>query len=245
VIESATVDVPARLRDWRLWTDYCAANGYPDPYLAAHTPALRVNVLVAFAARYRTGVLGKGQQVKAGSVTTALRHVGQMYELVGLPDPWRPHGGNDLSLIFAQLLRSYRSDDPPTQSKISLRVKIFENIAAVEGTSTSPLERAIADTITIMFFYLLRIGEASCPATRQHRRTVQFRQCDASFWKRAPDGRLVRLHPTTPLAELLLADEATIKLSNQKNGIRDATLHHEGVPGTFSPVVALCWKNGK
>jgi hypothetical protein len=100
-IESATVDAPARLRDWRLWTNYCASNGYPDLYLADDTPGLQVYVLVTFAARYCTGVLGKGHQVKAGLVTTALRHVGQMYELTGLPDPRRPHGGKDLSLIFA------------------------------------------------------------------------------------------------------------------------------------------------
>jgi hypothetical protein len=101
------------------------------------------------------------------------------------------------------------------------------------------LEQATADVITVMFYFLLRVGEITCPDGNRIRRTVQFRRRDISFWEKRADGSLVRIPHTASLEELLRADEVTIKLTNQKNGTRDATLHHERVPGNFCPVQAV------
>jgi hypothetical protein len=163
-----------------------------------------------------------------------------MLDLAGYPDPRKPlNGSNDLLLAFSRQLRSYRNNDPSTESQIALPVKLFQNICDNEGMSTSPLEQATADVITIMFYFLLRVGEITCPAAHRARRTVQFRRCDTSFWTKRADGSLVRLPADTPLAQLLLADQVTLKLSNQKNGSRDATLHHEKVEGNLCPVKAI------
>jgi hypothetical protein len=163
-----------------------------------------------------------------------------MFDLAGYLDPRKPlNGGDDLLLAFSRQLRSYRNDDPSTESQIALPVKIFQNICDNEGMSASPTEQAAADVITIMFYFLLRVGEITCPAANRARRTVQFRRCDTSFWKKTADGSLIRLPADTPLAQLLLADQVTLKLSNQKNGSRDATLHHESVGGNFCPVKAV------
>ena len=162
-----------------------------------------------------------------------------MFELSGRPDPRKPVGGQDLHLAFSRQLRSYRHVDPSAESQIALPVKLFANIAETEGTSIIPIEQATADVITIMFYFLLRVGEITCPEAKKTRRTVQFRRCDVSFWKKEPDGRLTRIPPTAPLDQLLQADEVTLKLTNQKNGTRDSTLHHEKVPGTFCPVQAV------
>jgi hypothetical protein len=161
-----------------------------------------------------------------------------MFAMAGHKDPRRPEGGRDLHLVFARLLKAYSNVDPSTVSQIALPVKLFEDIAAVEGASADPLHRATAEVITLMFYYLLRVGEVTCPAGRNPRRTVQFRRCDCSFWKRRLDGRLTRLPTTAPLAELEEADEVTLKLTNQKSGVRDSTLHHERVPGHLCPVRA-------
>jgi hypothetical protein len=239
-IANATVDLPARLRDWHHWTKYCENQGHTNPYLPDCSPVERSTLLVGFAARYRTGDLGRGNRVQGNTVATAVRHVGHMFDLAGYPDPRRPvTGGDDLLLAFSRQLRSYRNNDPSTESQVALPVKLFQNICDNEGQSNAPVDQATSDVITIMFYFLLRVGEITCPAANRARRTVQFRRCDTSFWHKRADGSLVRLPANTPLAQLLLADQVTLKLSNQKNGSRDATLHHEHVDGNFCPVKAV------
>jgi hypothetical protein len=168
------VDFPARLQDWRGWESYCIRQGYSDPYLEACSPNERSTLLVGFAAHYRTGSLGRGNQVRGDSVPTALRHIGHMFEMAGHTDPRRPAGGKDLLLAFSRQLKSYRNDDPLSESQIALPVKIFTNICDNEGASPNVLEQATANVITIMFYFLLRVGEITCPETNKARRTVQF-----------------------------------------------------------------------
>jgi hypothetical protein len=162
-----------------------------------------------------------------------------MFDLAGHPDPRKPLGSDDLHLAFSRQLRSYRNQDPSTESQIALPVKLFENICDNEGVSALPLEQATSDVITTMFYFLLRVGEITCPDTTRARRTVQFRRCDTSFWSKSADGSLRRVSTDAPLEQLLQADEVTLKLTNQKNGTRDATLHHQSVPGNFCPVKAI------
>jgi hypothetical protein len=233
------VDVPARVRDWQRWTNYCNNQGQEDPFLATRTDAERSAILVGFAARCRSGLFGKGIRIKSATVAAALRNVGQMFELSGWPDPRKPTGGKELHLTITRQLKSYAHEDPSTESQIALPLKIFQDISDHEGMSAIPVEQATSDVITIMFYFLLRVGEITCPEGTKVRRTVQFRRRDTKFWKKTPDGRLVRLADDTPLAQLLEADEVTLTLTNQKNGTRDSTLHHERVPGTLCPVKAV------
>jgi hypothetical protein len=114
-----------------------------------------------------------------------------MFELAGHPDPRKPAGGKDLHLAFSRLLRSYQHKDPSTESQIALPVKLFVDIADQEGRSQLPLEQATADVISIMFYFLLRVGEITCPEHNRASRTIQFWCRDTSFWKKLPDRRLV------------------------------------------------------
>jgi hypothetical protein len=240
-IADATVDVQARARAWRLWTIYCEDNGFPDPFLPSQTDTERLNVLVAFAARCRTGVWGRGNQIQSGTVATTVRHIGQTFELGGYPDP-RHRGaanGTDLHLAFSRLYHGYRSSDPASKSQIALPVKVFLDIIQNEGESADPLEQAISDFVVIAFYFLLRVGEYTCPSGTKRTRTVQFRRCDVTFWKLLPGGRHHQISPLATLGELTAADSVTLTLSNQKNGVRDATLNHEAVPGPFCPVKSL------
>jgi integrase len=45
-----------------------------------------------------------------------------------------------------------------------------------------------------------------------------------------PDGIMDRMSPMASPVELLRADSVTIIIDNQKNGQRDATLHHDALP---------------
>jgi hypothetical protein len=49
---------------------------------------------------------------------------------------------------------------------------------------------------------------------------------------------MYRLSPNAPLDSLLAATSVTMQLSNQKNGVCDATLTHKVVNGSFCPVKA-------
>ena len=53
-------------------------------------------------------------------------------------------------------------------------------------------------------------------------RTVQFKVKDVGFWK---DGKI--LPRRSSLSDLLQADAATMKITNQTNGRTGQTLHHE------------------
>jgi hypothetical protein len=66
-------------------------------------------------------------------------------------------------------------------------------------------------------------------------RTVQFKVKDVGFWK---DGKI--LPRRSSLSDLLQADAATMKITNQKNGRtgQTTTLHHEST-GPNSAVAAL------
>jgi hypothetical protein len=194
---------------------------------------------LAFAACTRTGAFGKGRQVQVGSVTSAVRYVAQTFELAGYRDPRRPDRTHDLNLAFTRLYSAYRNEDPAPQPMIALPVKLFANIAATEGVSDSPMEQAISDLVTVAFFFLLRVGEYTCPSTTKVTRTRQFRLKDVSFWARNAAGRRRRLPFNAPLAALLAADAVTLILSNQKNGLRDAVLHHDTVEGALCPVKAM------
>ena len=62
-------------RYWPHWAKYAATCGI-DPFLQT-TPALERDIVVtAFAARVRTGVYGKGAQIRVQGVTDALSAIG-------------------------------------------------------------------------------------------------------------------------------------------------------------------------
>jgi hypothetical protein len=122
---------------------------------------------------------------------------------------------------------------------IALPVKLFANITATEGASASPLEQAVADLVAVAFFFLLRVGEYTCPSSAKKTRTRQFRLKDVTFWAGTAARQRHQLPFNTPLADLLAANSVTLILSNQKNGMRDAVLHHDRVADDLCPVKAL------
>ena len=72
-----------------------------------------------------------------------------------------------------------------------------------------------------LYFYVLRVGEHTKP--RKQTRTVQFRFKDVLFWENG-----FSLDPrTTSLETLRTADAATLRIVNQKNGVKNQTTHHE------------------
>ena len=226
------MDVDARATTWKNWLRYLERHSLGDPYLQHLSQPERLHVLLAFAAFTRTGALGKGKQVRTGTVTTALRYVGQTFDMAGYGDPRLAN--EHIHLAISRLYRSYANEDPPSNSQIALPVSIFENISKHECQSTNHREKAAADLIIIAFFFLLRVGEYTLPTSTRQTRTVQFRLRDITFW----DGRTA-LPFNSSFDTLSNASKVTIRLDNQKNCHRDDTLTHERVDGDLNPVFAM------
>jgi hypothetical protein len=91
----------------------------------------------------------------------------------------------------------------------------------------------------IAFFSLLRVGKYTCPTSTEKTRARQFCLKDATFWSHSAAGIRRWLPFNAPLAALMAADAVTLILSNQKNGMHDALLHHNKVDSDLFPVKAL------
>ncbi len=109
------------------------------------------------------------------------------------------------------------------------------------GKSGTLHAQAIGDLALIAFYYLLRIGKymvkGKCNNTKQ---TVQFKFEDVSFFKRNKAGTLVCFPWDAPPSLIMMADSATLKLDNQKNGWKGMCIHQKANREQFNcPVKAL------
>lgn len=227
-VAHATVDGPARATSWRNWSAWCTRFNFNN-FLVGTPREQQAHVLMAFAARVRTGAFGNGKQVGCQSVATALRHISQAFVLASYGDPRREIYGPELGLAFTRLYHSYRQEDPAPKPQLALPISVLEDVMTNEGASPSLKNQALADLVVLAFFFLLRVGEYTPPGNRRTR-TTQIRRKDMQFWSKRPDGNLDRISPLANAAVLLAADAVTITIDNQKNGQRDAVLHHEALP---------------
>ena len=113
---------------------------------------------------------------------------------------------------------------------------MIRHLQAVAAQRTTDRQcRAVTDLATVAFFFLLRVGEYTMPASNRRTRTVQFRLCDVTFYRL---GAVLPL--TAPLESLLSATGVTLNIDNQKNGTRGETIHqHRLVGNMVCPVAAL------
>jgi len=79
----------------------------------------------------------------------------------------------------------------------------------------TPKELAVGDLALISFFNLLRVGEYTQKRRRLNTRTIQFRMCDMALKCRD------MIIPRDTNKEVMMATTAaTLRFSNQKNGMR-------------------------
>ena len=98
--------------------------------------------------------------------------------------------------------------------QLAFPVRCITATAAVRFQNGATLkQRAVADLISVAFFFLLRVGEYTMPARNRQTRTVQFQCQDIRLWR---FGQL--LDHTAPMEHLLQADGVTLHIDNQKNG---------------------------
>jgi hypothetical protein len=229
-----------RHKYWNHWSKYASLCGV-DPFLTKVPEIERDIVLTAFAARVRTGAYGRGTTIKISGVTDALASISKTIQLAGKPSPLY-RAENVYHLPLQRLVEGFRREDPPSIPQLAVPITV-PNLcynSAMLPDST-PSRQATGQLALIAFYYLLRVGEYTKPKYvvrngRQERttRTKQFTVGNVGFFK---NGKT--LDRTSPLATLLTADAATLKISNQKNGRMGETIHQCAINKQECPIKAL------
>ena len=125
--------------------------------------------------------------------------------------------------------------------KLPVEVDIPEELVKMAQNEHSSLkERRVANLTLVAFYYLLRVGEYTSThrnsrggkkkkRTNKHKKkkTVNFRVCDVSFFKKDRSGRLRRLREDAPAKDIMSADGATLRLADQKNGWKNVCIHQQ------------------
>jgi hypothetical protein len=134
------------------------------------------------------------------------------------------------------MLDGYRKADPKSQPKLAVPVGITKHMIrrAQRAKRTHRVkQQAVADLTNVAFYYFLRVGEY----TRQPegRQTETFIVNNVTF----RDAQHNIIPNNSPLAKLYSATEATLRIGNQKNGIKGETIHAECTGTDTSPVKSL------
>lgn len=223
------------------WTSYVQPLG-KDPHLQGVSYIHRVRVLTRFAARVRQGCYGCRRHIQACTVSSALTAIGQEIPLACELNPTKVNGLDKIIPQLQQMYDGWRKADPPTSKMLPMEADVPEFLADVgNGARATELDRAVGDLALVAFYYLLRVGEYTikgcCNGMKQ---TVQFKKEDITFFKKNLQGQLRCLPRDAPEHIIMLADEATLKLDNQKNGWKGVCVYQEHNGKAYNcPVRAL------
>jgi hypothetical protein len=149
----------------------------------------------------------------------------------GLADPRKSDPADHrLARSITTYIASCKNDDPPALPQQAIPSSVIRWIVNNMGRSQQPQTALTAHLISLAFFFLLRVGEYT--PSREKRRTIPLRKKDVRLLR---SGTIIP--NDSPLAVLVTANAVTICLENQKNGHKNATLHHtSSKDATLNPV---------
>jgi hypothetical protein len=203
-----------------------------DPHLQGTPFTEAVRAITGFAARVRVGGYGRGREVKADTVSTAISAIGKEIALTSGVNPTKLKNSEKLLPRISQMLDGWRKNDGPVMKKLPVEVDVPEylvRLGLVAGESE--LTKATGDLALVAFYYLLRIGEYTTKGARnESKQTVQFRMKDVVFFIADEWGKLKQLPRNASDEEIMNAQCATLRLDNQKNGWQNVCVnqHHNG-----------------
>ena len=218
---------------WKRWL--VAAFRGVSPDLHELNRAQQLEVLAAYGRYVKEGDFSdRKHNVQSQTVQMAFRAISTTLELDGQRNPLETAQGKYPKKI-SQLLESYRRTDKAPVPKLAVPVKVVNHLRAKSTIKNDPKTTAVADLCLIAFYYLLRVGEYTYHNPNQNRRTQQFRLCDITLWQNT-----TKLDPRLPEGILMKrATAATLNISNQKNGVRQQTIHQEAIHNPNCPVRAI------
>jgi hypothetical protein len=148
-----------------------------------------------------------------------------------LPGKYHKNSHFKTSDKFAAWL-DYQWENKPAEPKLAILISTIT--AILEQYRWNPHLDAVVDLITIAFFYLLRVGKYTSPATYRAKQTIPLRLCDIRLWHKGVD-----LQHSSGLTNLLTVEGATICIAHTKNGSKGVVVHHEAFGDPICPVAAL------
>jgi hypothetical protein len=184
--------------------------------------------LQVFAHRYRWGDISPSKtKVRGKTVGDALRTIGQTLSNMGYSDPRLDPSGK-LNFRLSQLLSTYNKKDPPLSRVKPIPTSIIMHTISTLRLATHPRAQALADMITLGFYFLLCPGEYAHTTNPE---STPFRLLDVHL--HCGQTRIAHLH--CPLAELDTATFICLEFTNQKNGVRGELigLGRSGNPAFF------------
>ena len=143
-------------KHWVIWDDFCVSHNF-DPFLCGVKDP--VPYLQVFGARFRNGSLApRGNPVAVGSVSDAIRSIGQTLARMGTADPRRATFG-EIDFRLSSQYRAYKNDDPPPKRVNPAPVKlIIQALNFAHHERPTPERKAILNMICVVFFFCLRPG---------------------------------------------------------------------------------------
>lgn len=155
----------------------------------------------------------------------------------GQPNPLYKDG---MTLLFWKPLhnqiKGYTKQDPQPVHGLVVPVAVA-NWEAAQATAKGahPKLQTMANLTNIKFFYLLWGGEYTYQDPALHQQSQQFQVADITFW----DNNNTIILSSAPLTKLIMAQVATLHVTNQKNGVRGQVIHNAAIHSAACPVRLL------
>jgi hypothetical protein len=227
-----------RTRDkyWTDWTNFVNLCGLSNPLLPELPHPEQLALVQAFAHWVREGHAGRKDRVGAKRVSQALAAIATTFQLAHQPSPtYQDQGRATYWPALKQQIECYRREDPAPHPKLAVPITVPHYLVLQGLSSINPKQRALGDLICIAFYFLLRVGEYTYKPPKERTRTQRFRVKDIIF-RNAYQSIIPN---DAPLAQLLTATHATLRISNQKNGKRGQCISHHCTGTSTSPIKAL------
>lgn len=142
----------------------------------------------------------------------------QTFTFLDAPDPRLLKGTQKTHPRFALQLKGYEKDDPPPGRVKPIPLPILHQAAAIASAANDETSLALSDMMWLAFFFLLRPGEYTQPATDSH----PFRLSDIRLWNNADPVDVF----LATADELLHCTFVSLIFSTQKNGTRGEAIGH-------------------
>jgi hypothetical protein len=127
------------------------------------------------------------------------------------------------------MLDGFHKANPPTTKQLPVEADVPEFLVKLGLESDAhELNLAIGDLTMIAFYYLLRICEYATKGARNNsKQTEEFKMGDITFFAKDKRGHLRCLPRDAPSDLIASANDATMKLDNQKNGWKGVCVYQE------------------
>ena len=119
----------------------------------------QMRTITGLATRCKWGDYGRGCNVSAGTVSTALIAVGQVNSLDTGVHPLKTKGSEKFLHKIQGMLDGWKKEDPPMKKKLPIEVDIPEFLVKLAmSDNIGEGQKAIVGLTPIDFYYLMRVG---------------------------------------------------------------------------------------